>query len=560
MMIKMTEKEVDIKERSKSIFEPIKNTPNYFGPYGVWRGVGLEEKEIDKKPLVAIANTWSDFNPGHRHLRQISEGVRWGILEAGGIPMEFNTIAPCDGIAQGNEGMRYILLQRDLIADSIEATLEAHRLDAMVTLSSCDKINPAVLMAAARLNIPTICIPGGPGMMQIEFSPNYKGLYHHDYERPDDVFACHTCETQGACGYMGTANSMQCLAEALGMTMPNAATIPAVSEYKYIIAKHSGRQIIELLKKGIKPSDILTQEALENAIMVDMAIGGSTNVALHLPAIAQELGIDLDLELFNKYSKIIPMIANVQPSGVYSITDLYGAGGIPAVMKRIEKFLHLDCLTVSGKTWKQLLRRIKFQEEEIIRPLANPIFPEGGTVILKGNLAPNGAVIKQSGIKDKKMLNFTGEAMVFDSHHEAVQALTRNEIKNGHVVIIRYEGPKGAPGMPENQAFGELLNVRKDITDVAMITDGRFSGATFGPVIGHVSPEAYVGGPIAIIENGDTIKIDIPNRTMDVSLSDETIKKRLEKWHPIEHEVKSKVLKRYRMLVTSADKGAVLKC
>lgn len=555
----MNEKEIDIKERSKSIFEPIKSTPNYYGPYGVWRGVGLEEKEIDKKPLIGIANTWSDFNPGHRHLRYLAEGVKWGILEAGGVPMEFNTIAPCDGIAQGNEGMRYILLQRDLIADSIEATLQAHRLDAMVTLSSCDKINPAVVMAAARLNIPTICVPGGPGMMEIEFSPHYKGLYHHDYDQPSDVFACHTCVTQGACGYMGTANSIQCLTEALGMTMLNAATTPAMSELKFIVAKHSGRQIIQLLKKGIKPLDILTQEAFENAIMVDMAIGGSTNVALHLPAMAQEAGIDLDLELFNKYSKIIPMIANVQPSGVYSITDLYGAGGIPAVMKRIEKYLHLDCLTVTGKTWKQLLRRIKFQEEEIIRPLTNPIYHEGGTVVLRGNIAPKCAVIKQSGIKDKKMLKFTGEAIVFDSHQEALLALGRNLIENGHVVIIRYEGPKGAPGMPENQAFGEMLNVRKDITEVAMITDGRFSGATFGPVIGHVTPEAYVGGPIAVIENGDKIMIDIPNRKLHAEISEEEFKKRFEDWKPIEHEVKSKVLRRYRMLVGPTDKGAVLR-
>ncbi|MHA1723978.1 MAG: dihydroxy-acid dehydratase [Promethearchaeota archaeon] len=555
----MNKPEIDIKKRSKSIFEPIKNTPNYYGPYGVWKGVGLEEKEIDKKPLIAIVNTWNDFNPGHEHLRALAEGVRWGIIEAGGIPMEFNTIAPCDGIAQGNEGMKFILLQRDLIADSIEAMLEAHRLDAMVTLSSCDKINPAVLMAAARLNIPTICVPGGPGMMEIEFSPHYRGLYHHDYDRPNDIFACHTCATPGACGYMGTANSIQCLTEALGMTMPNAATAPAIGKIKYIIAKHSGRQIIELLKKDIKPLDILTQEAFENAIMVDMAIGGSTNVVLHLPAIAQEAGIDLDLDLFNKFSKLIPTIANVQPNGVFSITDLYKAGGIPTIMKRIEKFLHLNCLTVSGKTWKQLLRRIKFQEENIIRPLTNPIFPEGGTVILKGNIAPHGAVIKQSGIKDKNMLKLTGKAIVFDSHYEAVQALGQNKIKNGHVVVIRYEGPKGAPGMPENQAFGEMLNLRKDITEVAMITDGRFSGATFGPVIGHVSPEAYVGGPIAIIKNGDTIMIDIPNRKVNADLSDDEIKKRFENWKPVEHEVKSKVLRRYRMLVSSADKGAVLK-
>lgn len=555
----MSEQERDIKERSKSIFEPIKNTPNYYGPYGVWRGVGLETKEIDKKPLIGIANTWNEFHPGHKHLRTLAEGVKWGILESGGVPFEFNTIAPCDGIAQGNEGMRYILLQREIIADSIEAMMEAQRLDALITLSSCDKINPAVLMAAARLDIPTICVPGGPGHMEIEFKAGFQGLDHHFYDAREDIFSCHTCVTHGACAFMGTANSVQCLTEALGMTLPNAATAPGVSQMKYIIAKQSGRQIIQLLKAGITPSQIMTPEAFENAIMVDMAIGGSTNVVLHLPAIAHEMGIELDLEIFNKFSKMIPTLVGVQPNGVHSVSELYGAGGIPAVMKRIEDFLHLDCLTVSGKTWKRLLKRVKFREQEIIRPLSNPIFHEGGTVILKGNLAPEGAVIKESAIKDKEMLKFTGSARAFDSQHEAMQALAGNKIKSGEIVVIRYEGPKGAPGMPENHSFTELLYARRDITKVAMMTDGRFSGASMGPCIGHVCPEAYVGGPIAIVEDGDQITIDIPNRRLDINLTDDEIKARLQNWKPIEHEVKSKVLSRYRKLVTSAAKGAVLK-
>lgn len=554
----MSEKERDVKERSKTIFEPIKNTPNYFGPFGVWRGAGLEEDEIKKKPLIGIANTWSELNPGHKHLRSLSEGVKWGILQAGGIPLEFNTVAPCDGIAQGNEGMKFILLQREIVSDSIEATIEAHRLDALVTLSSCDKINPGVLMAAARLNIPTICIPGGPAFMEIEFKSTYKGIDYHLYDAADDVFACRTCDTQGACGFMGTANSMQCLMEALGMTLPNASTAPAISQTKYILAKESGRQIIQLLKKGITPSQIMTQEAIENAIMVDAAIGGSTNVVLHLPAIAHELGIDLDIEQFNKYSYKIPTIVNVEPNGIYSVSDLYKAGGIPAVMKRIENHLNLDCLTVSGKTWKRILNRIKLYEEEIIKPLSNPIFPEGGTVVLKGNLAPEGAVVKQSAIKDKDMFKFTGSAVIFNSHQEALQALATNKIKSGLIVVIRYEGPKGAPGMPENQAFTELLNARRDITKVAMITDGRFSGASRGPCIGHVCPEAYVGGPIAIVENNDQILIDIPKRQLMLDLTDEEIQERLSKWKPIEREVKSKLLLKYRALVTSAAKGAIL--
>jgi dihydroxy-acid dehydratase len=343
------------------------------------------------------------------------------------------------------------------------------------------------------------------------------------------------------------------------MTLLNAATAPGVTQMKYIIAKQSGRQIIQLLKDGITPSQIMTQEAFENAIMVDMAIGGSTNVVLHLLAIAHEMGIELELDLFNKFSKMIPTIVGVQPNGVHSVSELYGAGGIPAVMKRIEGFLHLDCLTVSGKTWKRLLKRIKFREQEIIRPLSNPYFSEGGTVILKGNLAPEGAVIKESAIKDREMLNFTGSARVFDSQLDAMQALAANKIKSGEIVVIRYEGPKGAPGMPENHSFTELLYARRDITKVAMLTDGRFSGASMGPCIGHVCPEAYVGGPIAIVKDGDRISIDIPNRRLDINLTDNEIKERFTNWKPIEHEVKSKVLSRYKKLVTSAAKGAILK-
>lgn len=555
----MGDQERDIKKRSKSIFEPIKNTPNYFGPYAKWMGCGIEPKEIDKKPLIGIANTWNEFHPGHAHLRELAIAVKWGIIEAGGVPFEFNTIAPCDGIAQGNEGMRFILLQREVIADSIEAMMEAHRLDALITLSSCDKINPAVLMAAARVNIPTICVPGGPGLMEIEFKAGYKGIDHHLYDQRADIFSCNTCITHGACAFMGTANSFQCLTEALGMTLPNAATIPAISQQKYIIAKQSGRQIIQLLRDGITPSKIITQEAIENAIMVDMAIGGSTNVALHLPAVAYELEIELDLELFNRFSKEIPCLVNVQPNGIYSVSDLYGAGGIPAVMKRIESKLNLDCLTVSGKTIGRQIKRAKVFDEKIIRTLENPISLEGGTVILKGNLAPECAVVKQSAIKDREMLKFTAKAIVFDSHHEALMALAANKIAKESIVVIRYEGPKGAPGMPENQAFTEMLSDRRDITKVAMITDGRFSGASGGPCIGHVCPEAYVGGPIAIVEDGDRITIDIPNRRLDIDLTDNEIKKRLANWKPIEHEVKSRVLSRYKKLVTSAAKGVVLK-
>jgi len=437
--------------------------------------------------------------------------------------------------------------------------VEAHRLDAMVTLSSCDKINPAILMAAIRLDIPTICVPGGPNLYEIRFMPDYKGIEQSNYGDFIHKLNCITCATYGACELMGTANTIQCLMEAFGMTLPNAATIPATTRMKYIIAKNSGRQIMELLKKGITPSQIMTKNSLENAIMVDVAIGGSTNSTLHLPAIANEMGIELDLELFNEYSKKIPTIVNVSPSGDYGIVDLYKAGGIPAVLRRLKDFLHLDCLTVSGNTMEKQIRGIKILDEDVIRPLDNPVYLEGGTIILKGNLAPDGAVVKQSAIKDQNMLQFMGSAICFNSEQGVIDALTSNKISNGSVIIIRYEGPKGGPGMPELLAVTANLMLRRKLDKVALITDGRFSGATSGPCIGHVSPEAYMGGPIAIVKDGDMIIIDIPNRKLDINISDEEIEQRFSNWKPLEREIKSKVLLKYKKLVTSASKGAIFK-
>jgi len=555
----MTEKEFELKKRSNSIFESVKDTPFKYVALGIIKGLGFEEKEIHEKPFIGVVNTWNELNPGHKHLRNLAEAVKYGIIEAGGIPFEFCTIAPCDGWANGNIGMRFILPQREIIADSIEAMVEAHRLDAMVTLSSCDKINPAILMAAIRLDIPTICVPGGPNLYEIRFMPDYKGIEQSIYGDFIHKLNCITCATYGACELMGTANTIQCLTEAFGMTLPNAATIPAQTRMKYIIAKNSGRQIMDLLKKGITPSQIMTKKSLENAIMVDVAIGGSTNSALHLPAIANEMGIEFDLELFNEYSKKIPTIVNVSPSGDYGIVDLYKAGGIPAVLRRLKDFLHLDCLTVSGTTIEKQIRRIKILDENVIRPLDNPVYPEGGTVILKGNLAPDGAVVKQSAIKDQSMLQFEGSAICFNSEQEVIDALTSNKISNGSVIIIRYEGPKGGPGMPELLAVTATLMLRRNLDKVALITDGRFSGATSGPCIGHVSPEAYMGGPIAIVKDGDMIFIDIPKRKLDINLSDEEIEQRFSNWKPLEREIKSKVLLKYKKLVTSASKGAVFK-
>ncbi|MBD3212105.1 MAG: dihydroxy-acid dehydratase [Candidatus Lokiarchaeota archaeon] len=555
----MNKDNAKLKHRSNEIFDVIKNTPYYFAPLGIISGLGLEEKEIKNKPFIGVVNTWNEVNPGHKHLRDLAIAVKEGIIENGGIPFEFCTIAPCDGWANGNVGMRYILPQREIIADSIEAMVEAHRLDAMVTLSSCDKINPAILMAAVRLDIPTICVPGGPNFFEIEFSPDYKGIDNKLYDDFIKKTKCVSCATYGACEFMGTANTTQCLMEAFGMTLANAATIPATTRMKYAVAKNSGRQIMELLKKNITPSMIMNEKSLENAIIVDMALGGSTNSTLHLPAIANEMGLDFNLEDFNEFCKKTPMIVNVSPSGDYGTVDLYRAGGIPALLSRLKDFLNLECLTVTGKPIGKNIRRVKVLNEDVIRPLDNPLFPEGGTVILKGNLAPDGAVVKQSAISNKNMMKYTGPAKCFNSERAAIEALSNHEIENGTVMIIKYEGPKGGPGMPELVALTANLMLRKDMNNVALITDGRFSGATAGPCIGHVCPEAYGGGPIAIIQDEDLIEIDIPNLKLNVKLPDNEIKNRLKDWNPYEKDIKSRTLLKYRALVTSADKGAILK-
>ena len=555
----MVENETNLKKRSNTIFEGIKKTPFNYVTEGIIESLGLEDKDIHNKPFIGIVNTWNELNPGHKHLRDLAEAVKLGIAEAGGIPFEFCTVGPCDGWANGNEGMRYILPQREVIADSIELMVEAHRLDAMVTLSGCDKINPAILMAAVRLDIPTICVPGGPSFYEVRFMPDYIGIEQGNYSDFDHKLKCISCATYGACEIMGTANTIQCLMEGFGMTLPNAATTPAMTRMKYLIAKNSGKQIIELLKKELTPSKIMTQKSFENALMLDVALGGSTNSALHLPAIANEMDIDFDLEMFNEYSKKIPTIVNVSPSGEYGIIDLYKAGGIPAVLNRLKNFLNLDCLTVTGKTIGKQIRRMNVLDDKIIRPLENPIYPEGGTVVLKGNLAPDGAVVKQSAIKNKDMLKFEGSALCFNSEQEVIEAISQNKVENGSVLIIRYEGPKGGPGMPELLAVTATLMLKRDLERVALITDGRFSGATSGPCIGHICPEAYEGGPIAIIENGDVIQIDIPNRKLDVKISEEEIQARLNEWTRFEKKVKSKTLLKYRTLVTSAANGAILK-
>ena len=555
----MNDEKINLKKKSDRILDTVKTTPFKYVTEGIMKGVGFEESDLFDKPLIGVVNTWNELNPGHKHLKSLAEAVKYGIIEAGGTPFEFCTVGPCDGWANGNEGMRYILPHREVIVDSIELMIEAHSLDGMVTLSSCDKINPAVLMAAIRLDIPTVCVPGGPNLYEIRFMDEYKGLEQSNYGDFLHKVNCYSCATYGSCEIMGTANTFQCLMEAFGMTLPNAATAPAVSRMKYVIARNSGRQVIELLKKGITPSQIMTKESFENALVVDLAIGGSTNSALHLPAIAHEMNIEFDLEMFNQFSKIIPTIVNVYPSGDYGIVDLYRAGGIPAVLNTIKDHIHLDCLTVSGKNMGKQIRRKKVLDSNIIRPMNDPVYPEGGTVILKGNLAPEGAVIKQSAVKNKDMLTFKGPVLCFNAEQEAIDKLMANKIPNNSVLIIRYEGPKGGPGMPELLALTANLMLKRDLDKVALITDGRFSGATSGPCIGHVCPEAYVGGPIAILQDGDIINIDIPNRRLDVELTNDDIKGRMKDWKPFEKEIKSKALLKYKSLVSSAANGAIMK-
>ncbi|MBC7114307.1 MAG: dihydroxy-acid dehydratase [Archaeoglobi archaeon] len=524
---------------------------------------GMTEEDMDK-PIIGIANSWNEIVPGHMHLDKIAYYVKLGVAEAGGVPKEFNTIAICDGIAMGHEGMKAPLISREVIADSIELMALAHQFDALVFIASCDKIVPAMLMASARLNIPSIFVTGGamePGVidhrtvdLETVFSAVPKassGEISREELRELEMRACPTC---GSCAGMFTANTMSCLTEALGMSLPYTGASLATDSLKLRIAKEAGKRAVELVKENLLPRDIMTREAFENAIMVDMAIGGSTNTVLHLPAIAREAEIELELDVFDELSRKIPHLSNLSPSGPYKVRDLHLAGGIPAVMKRLKPFLHLEAKTVSGKRVKEIIEEAKIIDSDVIRPLENPVHREGGIAILRGNLAPDGAVVKASAVSEN-MLVHEGEAKVFDSEEDAMEAVMKGRIEEGDVIVIRYEGPKGGPGMREMLSVTSAI-VGAGYQRVALITDGRFSGATRGPCIGHVSPEAAEGGPIALVRDGDLIKIDIPKRLLHVEISEEEMEERRREWRPVEKELRRGVLKRYRMLALSASKGA----
>ena len=533
------------------------------------RSLGLSDRELDQ-PFIGIVNSFSEVIPGHVHLKTIAEAVKGGVRSKGGTPFEMNTIGVCDGIAMGHSGMKYSLPSRELIADSVEIVAQAHGFDALVFIPNCDKIVPGMLMAAVRLNLPSIFISGGPmlagrfwnrgRLSTVDVNTVFVAvgkvasgeMSEEELEELEKV-ACPGC---GSCAGMFTANTMNCLTEALGMALPGNGTIPAVDARRLALAREAGEQVMELLAKGICPRDIITKDSIQNAFVVDMALGGSTNSVLHLMAIAQEAGIDFSLSLVNQISESTPHLAKISPSGEPHIEDLDLAGGIPAVMKEVKRLLSLEVKRASGKSLEEELERAKVRDRQVIRPFSRPHSSTGGIAVLFGNLAPEGAVVKSAAVAPQ-MLTHRGAARVFDSEEEATQAILGGSIKPGQVVVIRYEGPKGGPGMREMLGPTSLLSGMGLDDKVALITDGRFSGATRGAAIGHVSPEAASRGPIAALKDGDIIVIDIPNHKIDVKLSEEEIAKRLSQLPQFEPRVKTGYLWRYAQRVTSASRGAV---
>ena len=534
----------------------------------LFNALGFTEEEM-KKPMVGIVSSYNEIVPGHMNLDKIVNAVKRGVADAGGVPVVFPAIAVCDGIAMGHIGMKYSLVTRDLIADSTECMALAHQFDALVMVPNCDKNVPGLLMAAARINVPTVFVSGGPMLaghvkgqkrslssMFEAVGANAAGTMTEEEVREFEEKVCPTC---GSCSGMYTANSMNCLTEALGMGLRGNGTIPAVYSERIKLAKHAGMAVMEMLKKDIRPRDIMTKDAILNALTVDMALGCSTNSMLHLPAIAHEIGFDFDISFANPISEKTPNLCHLAPAGPTYMEDLNEAGGVYAVMKELADIglLNLDCMTVTGKTVGENIKDAVNKNEEVIRPVSNPYSKTGGLAVLKGNLAPDGSVVKRSAVVEEMMVH-EGPARVFDCEEDAIDAIKSGKIVKGDVVVIRYEGPKGGPGMRE------MLNPTSAIagmglgSSVALITDGRFSGASRGASIGHVSPEAAVGGPIALVKEGDIIKINIPAMTLDVDVSDEEMEQRRKEWVPREPKVTTGYLSRYRELVTSGNRGAIL--
>ena len=551
--------------RSDNVKKGVERAPHR----SLFNALGMTEEELER-PLIGVVCSYNEIVPGHMNLDKISEAVKKGVYLAGGVPVEVPAIAVCDGIAMNHTGMKYSLVTRELIADSTECLATAHQFDGLVMIPNCDKNVPGLLMAAARLNIPTIFVSGGPMLAGKKLngkktclSSLFEAVGQYNAGTLDaahlEEFEEKACPTCGSCSGMYTANSMNCLTEALGMGLRGNGTIPAVYSARIRLAKHAGMKIMELVEKNIKPRDIMTPAAFKNAMTVDMALGCSTNSMLHLPAIAHEAGVELNLEIANEISKYTPNLCHLAPAGSTFMEDLDDAGGVYAVMNELDSLGILDTtgITCTGKTVKENIGGCVNLDPEIIRPVDNPYMKTGGIAVLKGNIAPDSCVVKAAAVAPE-MMTHTGPARVFDSEDDAIKAIRAGKIVKGDVVVIRYEGPKGGPGMREMLSpTSEIAGMGLD-KDVALITDGRFSGATRGASIGHVSPEAAVGGPIALIEEGDMISIDIPNNKINVAVDDETLEARRAKWQPREPRITTGYLRRYAAQVTSANTGAVL--
>jgi len=550
--------------RSKDILQ----RPEWSLVRGLYKSMGYSDYDL-ARPLIGIANSWNRVVPGHYNLNLVGDYVKQGIFQAGGTPVEFGTIAACDGIAQGHDGMHYILPTRDLIANDIEMMIGAHRLDGVVLLGSCDKIVPGMLMAAARLDIPAILVPGGPMEGGCEFDGRQADIsaltealgmlktgkmteeeYHHL-----ENGAGPGC---GSCSFFGTANTMCCLAEAIGLALPGTSTIPTTRADRLRAAQESGRQIVRLVKEGITARKIINRESIENTIRLNAAVGGSTNAILHLLAIAYEADVELNVDQFEELSRATPLIAKIFPAAAENVPDFHFAGGVPAVMKEILPLLHKDALSVNGKTVAQNAAEAKITNPKIIRTLAQPWATEGGLAVLKGNLAPNSCITKPAAIRPE-IHKFTGKARCFDSEEAANQAILERKVGEGEVVVIRYEGPKGGPGMREMYMAMKLLFGQGLALKTALVTDGRFSGTNNGCFVGHISPEAAEGGPLAIVQDGDLITIDIPDRKLHLHVPEEEIRARLGKWRRPEPKFKKGYLALYARLAESADKGAIIR-
>lgn len=555
---------MELKHRSKSVTEGDERAAHR----AYLRDLGLSDEEISK-PFIGIINSWGEFHPGHAHLRSLAEEVKKGVLAAGGYPFESNTIALCDGLTMGHKGMKWVLPSRELIADSVELLAEGNRFDALVLIASCDKIVPGMLMGAARVDIPTIMLTGGP------MSPGYvrsegKQIYStqaREYlgklrkgEISEEQFfeaECVAAPTYGSCAAMATANSMSCLAEVLGMSLPGCGTALAVESKKRSLAIKTGKQIVEVLKSELTPSQVMTKDALENAVVAVMALGASTNCVLHLLAIAEELGIPLSLNDFDRIGKQTPHVADVLPSGKYFVADLERAGGIPAVLKEIEPLLHTDAITITRKTIRENIEDAKVYNRAVITPMDEPVHTQGGIAILYGNLAPDGSVIKQSAVPEEMMVH-EGPTKVYESEEEVMAALLNNQVVPGDVIVIRYEGPKGGPGMREMLMPTATLVGLGLGSSVALVTDGRFSGATRGPCVGHVSPEAADGGAIALVREGDIISINIPERSIELKVAEEELMERRRTWRGPQIKKTRGFLKLYAERASPAHLGARL--